>query len=107
MSLSQSAVMIGEDLIRSLKARLELLEEMHAEVQQMLEKYNQERVEMFKKLKEVLADDRLNRIEEVNKLIDSYYADRAEAHKVWKETFTTLEKIREFNAQKKRQGSKK
>ncbi|MDF9407601.1 MAG: hypothetical protein A4E52_02137 [Pelotomaculum sp. PtaB.Bin013] len=100
MSLSQDLAAVGEDLVSTLKARLELLEAMQAEVQQMLEKYHQERLEMSAKLKEILAEDRLNRVEEVNKLVDSYCDDRTEAQKIWKETLAVMEKLRTHKVNK-------
>ncbi|OPY56182.1 MAG: hypothetical protein A4E55_02203 [Pelotomaculum sp. PtaU1.Bin035] len=111
MSLSHSMAVAGEDLIGSLKARLELLDSIHNEVKGMLVKYNRERLEMSGKLKEILADDRLNRIEEVNKLIASYCEDRTGAHEVWEETLKKLGKIRsskheEFKPKKELKGKK-
>jgi len=100
VSLSHGLAAVGEDLIGSLKARLELLETMHAEVHQMLEKYNQERLEMSKRLKEILAEDRFNRVEEVTKLVESYCDDRTEAQKIWKETLATIGRIREHKVKK-------
>jgi len=100
VSLSQNLAAVGEDLIGSLKARLELLESMHAEIHHLLKKYNHERLEMSKRLKEILAEDRINRVEEVAKLVESYFEDRNEAQKIWRETLSAMYKIRAHQTDK-------
>ncbi|BAF58615.1 hypothetical protein PTH_0434 [Pelotomaculum thermopropionicum SI] len=94
MSLTQSAAIIGQELINSLKARLEHLEAMQDEVLQLLAKYNQERQALAGEIKKILADDRLARLEEVGRLLGSFAEDRAGAQKIWQETQEALNSIR-------------
>jgi len=95
MSLASNMATLGEDLIAALKARLSNLEELHEEVEALLAQFAQERIEMSIALREMLAEDRMRRTEEVRQFLEEFQAELNQAHEIWLETLETLKKIRE------------
>ncbi|GBF32437.1 hypothetical protein DCCM_0633 [Desulfocucumis palustris] len=94
MSLAANFKELGQDMIRSQKHRSKYLHHLEKSVEELLEKFQQERISETESIQVLLAADRAKRLEEVRELLNSYETDRKKAEIIWEKTMKILEKIR-------------
>ncbi len=76
MSLAANFKELGQDMIRSQKHRSKYLYQLEKSVEELLEKFQQERISETESIQVLLAADRAKRLEEVRELLNSYETDR-------------------------------
>lgn len=94
MSLAANFKELGHDLIQSQKHRSKYLRHLEKHIEELLERFQRERISETESIRIILAEDRAKRLKRVRRLLDSYADDRKEAGKIWNKTARTLEKIR-------------
>ncbi|SFQ98602.1 hypothetical protein [Desulfoscipio geothermicus] len=93
MSLVNNFQSLGEDLIRACEDRKKNISELRDYVNELLEQIASNRAAVSREMWEKLKEARLNRLDEVEKLLNEIIQDRSEARKIWAQTLDTLKKM--------------
>lgn len=94
MSLAAEFKELGNELIGSQKHRSKQLQYLNKYIEELLEKFQRERISETESIHVLLVQDRAKRLEKVCKMLDAFEGDRKEAEKIWNKTLIILNKIR-------------
>jgi adenylyl- and sulfurtransferase ThiI len=103
MSLSANFKELGQDLIQSQKHRSKYLRHLEKNIEELLERFQRERISETDSIRILLVEDRARRLEEVREMLESFEGDRKKAEMIWNKTMRILNKIRQEYSQPLRQ----
>lgn len=72
MSWAEELKNLGNEIVNELEQRLNELGELEEQIAVLLTEYKNQRERMYASLREMLSADRLQRVKEVNELLESY-----------------------------------
>jgi septal ring factor EnvC (AmiA/AmiB activator) len=99
VSLADNFKELSHDLISSQKHRSKYLRHLEEHIEELLERFQRERISETESISVLLVEDRARRLNRLRKMLDSFEDDRRESEKIWNRTMKKINEIRKEYSQ--------